>query len=128
MNRNLGEPLLPCANPTNNIAELQAVTKAIKLAKKQGSCTFENISINYFLYVYFSIKKLRNCSYKNCYRFQYVKDGMESWIVNWMENGWKTANGSQVANKKMWEELLVLVKGINIKWVSVIEKTTKYLK
>jgi len=76
----------------------------------------------------FLFKKLGIARIKIVTDSKYVKDGMESWIVNWMENGWKTANGSQVANKKMWEELLVLVKGINIKWVSVIRKHIKVFK
>jgi ribonuclease HI len=76
----------------------------------------------------FLFKKLGIARIKIVTDSKYVKDGMESWIVNWMENGWKTANGSQVANKKMWEELLVLVKEINIKWVSVIRKHIKVFK
>ena len=55
---------------------------------------------------------------------KYVKEGIETWIFNWMNNGWKNANGLPVANKKNWEELLLLTKGSNIIWVSVYRKIT----
>jgi len=33
---------------------------------------------------------------------QYVKNGINSWIVNWRKNGWKTASKKPVANKELW--------------------------
>ena len=33
---------------------------------------------------------------------QYVKNGINLWIVNWKKNGWKTASKKPVANKDLW--------------------------
>lgn len=33
---------------------------------------------------------------------QYVRKGLTEWIINWKANGWKTANGTDVKNKKYW--------------------------
>ena len=30
---------------------------------------------------------------------------LQGWIYNWMKKGWKTADGSPVKNKELWEEL-----------------------
>ena len=36
---------------------------------------------------------------------KYVKEGIESWIVNWKKNGWKTSTKKPVKNKDLWLEL-----------------------
>ena len=36
---------------------------------------------------------------------KYLKDGIESWINKWKNNGWKTANKKPVKNKDLWIEL-----------------------
>ena len=36
---------------------------------------------------------------------KYVKDGIESWIINWKKNGWKTTTKKEVKNKDLWIEL-----------------------
>lgn len=46
----------------------------------------------------------------------YLVKGMSSWIHGWMKKGWKTASGSPVKNKDLWEELLKLAKPNKIKW------------
>ena len=46
----------------------------------------------------------------------YLVKGMGSWIHGWMKKGWKTASGSPVKNKDLWEELLKLAKPHKIKW------------
>ena len=33
---------------------------------------------------------------------QYVKNGINSWIINWRKNGWITASKKPVANKELW--------------------------
>jgi ribonuclease HI len=35
----------------------------------------------------------------------YVKQGINSWIINWRKNGWKTAKGAPVKNKELWEAI-----------------------
>ena len=47
---------------------------------------------------------------------KYVKDGIESWIINWKRNGWKTAAKKPVKNKEMWIALDDLMKKHNINW------------
>ena len=36
---------------------------------------------------------------------KYLKDGIESWIINGNINGWKTSNKKAVKNKEIWIEL-----------------------
>lgn len=36
---------------------------------------------------------------------KYVMDGITSWIHNWKNNGWKTANNKPVKNLDLWIEL-----------------------
>ena len=47
---------------------------------------------------------------------QYVKNGINLWIINWKSNGWKTANKKPVANKELWIELDKIVKFHNVNW------------
>jgi len=35
----------------------------------------------------------------------YMKDGITKWIGNWRKRGWKTASGSPVKNRDLWERL-----------------------
>lgn len=50
---------------------------------------------------------------------KYLVDGMNSWVANWKRNGWKTAAGKPVANRELWEHILVLTRSRNVKfrWV-----------
>lgn len=49
---------------------------------------------------------------------QYVKNGITQWINKWKRNGWKTANGSDVKNKQLWETLDKLVTNhVKFEWV-----------
>jgi ribonuclease HI len=36
---------------------------------------------------------------------QYLVKGMTSWLAGWKRKGWKTATGSPVKNRELWEEL-----------------------
>jgi ribonuclease HI len=47
---------------------------------------------------------------------QYVKNGISLWIINWKNNGWKTANKKPVANKELWIELEEIVQFHNVTW------------
>lgn len=66
---------------TNNIMELQGAIEGLKAMKNK------NIEIHMYV------------------DSQYVKNGIENWIVNWKRNGWKTANKKDVKNKELWQEL-----------------------
>tara|TARA_Y100001968_G_scaffold261761_1_gene249719 strand:- start:99 stop:596 length:498 start_codon:yes stop_codon:yes gene_type:complete len=36
---------------------------------------------------------------------KYLIDGMEKWMVNWKNRGWKTASGKPVLNQDLWKAL-----------------------
>ena len=36
---------------------------------------------------------------------KYVKDGITSWMHNWKQRGWKTADKKPVKNQDLWQEL-----------------------
>ena len=76
---------------TNNKMELTAAIEALKAVKKSNDIELYTDS-------------------------QYVKNGINLWIINWKKNGWKTANKKEVANKDLWIELDKYVKNHNITW------------
>ena len=76
---------------TNNKMELTATIEALKAVKKSSDIELYTDS-------------------------QYVKNGINLWIINWKKNGWKTANKKEVANKDLWIELDKYVKHNNITW------------
>ena len=47
---------------------------------------------------------------------QYVKNGITTWIHNWVKNGWKTASKQPVKNKEYWIELKALVDSLDVSW------------
>ena len=47
---------------------------------------------------------------------KYLKDGIERWILNWKNNGWKTSNKKPVKNKDLWIQLDEEILKHNIKW------------
>ena len=47
---------------------------------------------------------------------KYLKDGIESWINNWKENGWKTSAKKIVKNKELWMKLDNLINKHNVNW------------
>ena len=78
-------------NTTNNKMELTAAIKALEYFEQRKD-----------LIIYTDSK--------------YVKDGIESWIINWKQNGWKTSAKKPVKNKEMWIALDDLMKKHNIIW------------
>ena len=76
---------------TNNKMELTAAIEALKAIKKSNDIELYTDS-------------------------QYVKNGINLWIINWKKNGWKTANKKEVANKDLWIELDKYVTHHNITW------------
>lgn len=77
---------------TNNRMELTAVIEALKVVKTQ------------------TIPILITTD------SQYVKNGIQLWVHNWMRNGWKTAAGSPVKNDDLWKLLNELTQQFSIKW------------
>ncbi len=78
-------------NTTNNKMELTAAIKALEYFEQKKD-----------LIIYTDSK--------------YVKDGIESWIINWKQNGWKTSTKKPVKNKEMWIALDDLIRKHNINW------------
>ena len=81
-------------NTTNNQMELQATIQALKYFDKPKSLTLYTDS-------------------------KYVKDGIQTWIIKWKQNGWKTSAKKPVKNKKLWTQLdsQICKHQINWKWI-----------
>jgi ribonuclease HI len=79
---------------TNNQMELTAVIRALTAARKHNELEIHTDS-------------------------QYVKNGMEKWIVKWKKNNWKTADKRPVKNQELWKKLDELASSIKIHWVWV---------
>ncbi len=47
---------------------------------------------------------------------QYVKNGINDWIVNWKKRGWKTASKKPVKNVDLWKRLDEAVSGHDVEW------------
>lgn len=79
---------------TNNQMELQATIQALKYFNKPKALTLYTDS-------------------------KYVKDGIQTWIIKWKKNGWKTSTKQPVKNKKLWFQLdsLICKHEINWKWI-----------
>lgn len=46
----------------------------------------------------------------------YVINGITKWVFGWQKNGWKNKEKEEVANRELWEELIEVSMGKNIKW------------
>ncbi len=80
---------------TNNRMELTAVIEALSALKK---------TCNIVLYT----------------DSRYVMDGVNQWLPNWKQNGWKTANKkTPVKNIDLWQNLDSLLEKHKIKWIWV---------
>jgi len=80
---------------TNNIMELSAVVEALKLVK--FPCKINIYSDSAYV----------------------VNAFLQGWIYNWIKKGWKTADGSPVKNKELWEELYSFTKTHDINFIKV---------
>jgi ribonuclease HI len=79
---------------TNNRMELIAVIKGLKSIQENADIEITTDSM-------------------------YVNNGINQWIDNWKNNGWKTAAKKPVKNKDLWQELDELVQNYSIKWIWV---------
>ncbi len=50
---------------------------------------------------------------------EYVVKGMTLWIQGWQKKGWRTASKKEVLNRDLWEKLLSVSQGKDIKWLHV---------
>lgn len=81
---------------TNNKMELTAVIKSLEAILKDPKLVKETIDLHT--------------------DSQYVKNGITSWINNWIRNGWRTAAKKPVKNKELWMELKEVSDKLNINW------------
>ena len=47
---------------------------------------------------------------------QYVKNGINEWMVNWKKRGWKTADKKPVKNQDLWKRLDAALQGHEVEW------------
>lgn len=80
---------------TNNIMELTAVVEALKLLKRPCKINLHSDSA-------------------------YVVNAFnQKWIYGWIKKNWKTADGSPVKNKEIWQELYSLTKIHDVTFIKV---------
>lgn len=80
---------------TNNVMELTAVIEALKLVKFP-------------------------CKIKVYSDSAYVVNGfLQGWIYNWIKKNWRTADGSPVKNKELWETLYNFTQTHEIEFIKV---------
>lgn len=84
-----------CKETTNNIMELTAILEALKTLKTE--CDVELYS-------------------DSAYSVNAFNQG---WIYNWIKKGWKTADGKEVKNKEIWQEIYSLTKKHKVKFNKV---------
>lgn len=71
---------------TNNVMEITAVIEGLKALKYP--CEVQVFSDSAYV----------------------VNAFLQGWIYNWISKNWKLANGSDVKNKELWQELYALTK------------------
>jgi ribonuclease HI len=76
---------------TNNKMELTAVIEALKLINHNSNVIILTDS-------------------------SYVLNGITKWIYGWRKNNWINSGGEAVANKELWEALLVETRKFKIDW------------
>ncbi|MFD2166929.1 ribonuclease HI [Thalassotalea euphylliae] len=47
---------------------------------------------------------------------QYVKQGINSWIHNWIKNNWRTSSKQPVKNVDLWKRLHAAVQKHDVEW------------
>jgi ribonuclease HI len=47
---------------------------------------------------------------------EYLVKGMTQWLPAWVRRGWKTASGTPVKNRELWERLHAACQGRNVRW------------
>lgn len=47
---------------------------------------------------------------------EYVRLGITEWLPTWRARGWRTASGSAVRNRELWEELHRVLEPHDVEW------------
>lgn len=79
------------ADTTNNRMELMAAIVALEALKRPCHVTVTTDS-------------------------QYVKQGIESWLIRWQANGWRTSDGKAVKNQDLWLRLAAAARPHKVLW------------
>lgn len=82
------------AETTNNRMELQAAVSALQ-------------------------KLTRPCAVHITTDSRYLMDGIQEWLPNWKQNGWKTSSKKPVKNMDLWSKLDKLAEDYRITWTWV---------
>lgn len=90
-NLNVSEPV--SGRATNNCGEIQAATKAIKIALSHG---IQKLSINT--------------------DSKFLINSVTKWMSGWKRKGWKLASGEPVKNEKDFKDLDSVQNKLEIKW------------
>lgn len=97
----ISEASLPLGRGTNNIAELTAMTEALRYACSR--CRPGKLML-----------------YSDS---EYLLKGLKVWSSAWIENDWHTSSGKPVKNMELWKDLLVIYEKakelfrIELRWV-----------
>ena len=84
-------------NTTNNRMELTAAIEALTAIKQDKLKGEKHI-------IYLTTDSL------------YLKQGIETWLAQWKQNDWRTANKKAVKNQDLWMKLDQLNSRLQIKW------------
>ncbi|OHT14237.1 hypothetical protein TRFO_43138 [Tritrichomonas foetus] len=80
-----------CADTTNNRMEMMAAIEVLSLLPPKTQITISTDS-------------------------QYLKQGIQAWILNWKRNGWKLKSGGPVKNSELWQRLDKLSSERFVEW------------
>ena len=58
----------------------------------------------------------RACSVLVVTDSEYVRRGVEEWMVRWRANGWKTSDKKPVKNRDLWERLSAALASHDVRW------------
>jgi ribonuclease HI len=50
---------------------------------------------------------------------QYVKNGVDDWVSNWISNNWRKSDGEDVKNKDLWEKIVELRDKVKVSFIWV---------
>ena len=87
---------------TNNRMELQAVIAGLSYVNEIGTRPVGSTEERGSVTVYTDS--------------QYVKNGITSWIHNWLRNGWRTSAKKPVKNRDLWMTLHELTEQLDVQW------------
>ncbi len=58
----------------------------------------------------------RSCSVDLYTDSEYLRGGINGWIINWKRNGWRTADKKPVKNVDLWQRLDAAIKRHEVRW------------